>query len=493
MIRKLAGQTAIYGLGTIIPRFVNYLLTPYLTYSLALNEYNFGVMGYFYATIPFAVAILTMGMETGYFRFCGKATSLEEKNKLFSTILSTLIVSSLTLFIVICFIQNDIYETIGQVYAPQIISIVAALIVTDVVSSISFAKLREEGRAKLFTIIRGSSVLINVAFVVFFYSLLPLIKDIPIFSFMWIENFGAGYVFVANLIASIITMFMLHSTYKGAHLYINPKILKSVLFFSFPLFISGFNGIANDFIDRQLLAVLAPHDIALEQIGIYSATLKIAAIMTIFTQMYRYAAEPMFLSKLKKDDFNRDNAEAMKYFIIVSLAIFLGITLFSDIFILLVSPAFRAGANLIPVILFAGLLSGVLVNLSFWYKFNDKTFYAIIITSVVLIITVILIVLLIPHFVYNGSAWGRLISMTAMVLLSYFLNQKYFPIPYDIKRIGEYLGLTAILFGLSYITDLEPTIFKYFTNSILMLIFVAYAIKREKMLFLFKRNGSKSN
>ncbi|MEG2759462.1 MAG: oligosaccharide flippase family protein, partial [Rikenellaceae bacterium] len=294
-------------------------------------------------------------------------------------------------------------------------------------------------------------------------------------------------------IARIIKMFMLNTKYKGAHIYINPKILKSVLFFSFPLFISGFNGIANDFIDRQLLAVLAPHDIALEQIGIYSATLKIAAIMTIFTQMYRYAAEPMFLSKLKKDDFNRDNAEAMKYFIIVSLAIFLGITLFSDIFILLVSPAFRAGANLIPVILFAGLLSGVLVNLSFWYKFNDKTFYAIIITSVGLIITVILNVLLIPHFGYNGSAWGRLISMTAMVLLSYFLNQKYFPIPYDIKRIGEYLGLTAILFGLSYITDLEPTIFKYFTNSILMLIFVAYAIKREKMLFLFKRNGSKSN
>lgn len=489
MIRKLAGQTAIYGLGTIIPRFINYLLTPYLTYSLALNEYNFGVMGYFYATIPFVVAILTMGMETGFFRFCGKAESLQDKNKLFSTILTTFVLSSALLFAFACIFQQNIYEAIGQEYAPQIISIVGALIATDVISSISFAKLREEGRAKLFTIIRAASVFINVAFVIFFYSVLPLIKDMALFSWMWVDDFGAGYVFVANLIASIITMVMLHSTYRGARLAIDPKLLKSVLFFSFPLFISGFNGIANDFIDRQLLAVLAPHNVAIEQIGLYSATLKITAIMTIFTQMYRYAAEPLFLSKLKKDDFNKDNAEAMKFFIIASLAIFLGITLFSDLFILLVSPAFREGVGLIPILLFASLLSGVMVNLSFWYKFNDKTFFAIIITGIGLLITVVINIALIPSLGYTGSAWGRLISTLAMVLLSYFLNQKYFPIPYDVKRIGEYFGLAAVLFGLSYLTDLEPNVWKYVTNSILMLIFVAYTIKREKILLIFKNKS----
>lgn len=489
MIRKLAGQTAIYGLGTIIPRFVNYLLTPYLTYSLALNEYNFGVMGYFYATIPFVVAILTLGMETGFFRFCGKATSEQEREKLFSTIWSSFIFSSLLLFAITCIFQNNIYNVIGQAYNPLIIPIVGAIIATDVISSISFAKLREQGKAKRFTIIRALSVFINVAFVIFFYSILPLIKEHAIFSWMWVEDFGAGYVFVANLIASMITMLMLKSTYKGVRLYIDPKILKSVILFSFPLFISGFNGIANDFIDRQLLAILAPHNIALEQIGLYSATLKITAIMTIFTQMYRYAAEPMFLSKIKKDDFNKDNAEAMKFFIIVSLAIFLGITLFSDIFILLVSPAFRQGVHLIPILLFASLLSGVMVNLSFWYKFNDKTFFAIIITGVGLIITVIINIALIPSLGYTGSAWGRLLSSLAMVLLSYFLNQKYYPIPYDIKRIGEYFALAAFIFGVSYLVDFESSMLKYITNSVLMLIFVAYTIKREKILLLITKRG----
>lgn len=487
MIRKLAGQTAIYGLGTIIPRFVNYLLTPYLTYSLALNEYNFGVMGYFYATIPFVVAILTMGMETGFFRFCGKAESLQEKDRLFSTILTAFTLSSVLLMVLVSIFQQNIYDAIGQVYAPQIISIVGALIATDVISSISFAKLREEGRAKRFTIIRASNVFINVGFVVFFYSVLPLIKDYPLFSWMWVDDFGAGYVFVANLIASILTMFMLRSTFRGARLRIDPKLLKSVILFSLPLFVSGFNGIANDFIDRQLLAVLAPHDVAMDQIGLYSATLKITAIMTIFTQMYRYAAEPMFLSKLKKDDFNKDNAEAMKFFIIVSLIIFLGVTLFSDIFILLVSPAFREGIGLIPILMFAGLLSGVMVNLSFWYKFNDKTYFAIIITGIGLIITIITNIALIPSLGYTGSAWGRLVSTLAMVLISYFLNQKYFPIPYDIKRIGEYFVLAGVLFGLSYLTGSAPAVWKYPANSILMLIFVAYTIKREKILLIIKR------
>lgn len=485
MIRKLASQTAIYGLGTVIPRFINYLLAPYLTY-VALDLVSFGVMGYFYSLIPFGVSILTMGMETGFFRFTSKCSSEKDKDKLFSSIWSAHILGALLLFIIIFVFRGQIYDIIGLSYAKSIIPIVGALIAVDVVASLPFARLREQEKPGKFTVIRAVSVLVNVGLVVFFYSLLPHIKDNILVSWMWVEDFGAGYVFVANLIGSIVSLLMLFPTYRNVRLTVDARLLKSVFIFSFPLFISGFSGTANDFIDRQLLAFLAPKDIVLQQIGIYAATLKITAIMLIFTQMYRYAAEPLFLSKLKTEDFKKNNAEAMKFFVIAALVIFLGIVLFLDVFMILVSKDFRQGMHLVPILLMANVLMGIHVNLSFWYKFNERTFFAIIITLVGLAITVVINVALIPKYGYTGCAWARLASMLAMVVLSYILNQKYFPVPYDIKRIGEYFLLAGILFGLSYLTAMEPAVLKYATNSVLLIIFVAYAIWREKLLFLIK-------
>ena len=486
MIRKLASQTAIYGLGTVVPRFINYLLAPYLTY-IALDLVSFGVMGYFYSLIPFGVSILTMGMETGFFRFTSKCDSEKDKDKLFGSIWSAHIIGAILLFILIFVFRDWIYGVIGLDYAKSIIPIVGALIAVDVIASLPFARLREQEKPMKFTLIRAVSVLVNVGLVVFFYSVLPYIKDSSLVSWMWIDNFGAGYVFVANLVGSVVSLLMLMPTYRAVRLSIDRRLLGSVFIFSFPLFISGFSGTANDFIDRQLLAFLAPKDIVLQQIGIYSATLKITAIMLIFTQMYRYAAEPLFLSKLKTEDFKKNNAEAMKFFVIAALVIFLGIVLYLDVFMILVSKDFRQGMHLVPILLMANVFMGIHVNLSFWYKFNERTFFAIIITLVGLAITVIINIALIPAYGYTGCAWARLASMLAMVVLSYILNQKYFPVPYDIKRIGEYFLVAGIIFGLSYLTAIGPAVLKYTANSILLIIFVAYAIWREKLLFLIKR------
>ncbi len=297
----------IYGLSTIIPKVINYLLTPYLTY-IALTESDFGVIGYFYAIIPFAFSILLLGMESGFFRFVGKEASEESRKKVFSTVWSTSVLLALLFFAIVILFRSHIYKLIDGDYHISIISSVATIILIDVISAIPFAQLRESNKAMCFTVIKGLSVVINVMLVVFFYSLLPELKDNHLFSWMWVDNYGAGYFFVANIVSSFVALLMVLKSTKYIKLSIDPKLLKSVLIFSVPLFIGGLAGTANEFLDRFFIKELLPKDIADDELGIYVATIKLTAIMVIFTQMYRYAAEPLFLSKLRGEEFKDSNA-----------------------------------------------------------------------------------------------------------------------------------------------------------------------------------------
>ena len=408
ILRKLAGQTATYGMSTIIVKFINYLLTPYLTNILTESQY--GVQSYYYSFIPFGLTLLTMGLETGYFRFVGKSETAEEKNRVFSTIFTTVSLTSLLFFIAVCLFTGPIYRFTADLGAGSIslIPIVGALIAIDAITAIPYAKLRAQERAKRFLATRVINVLVNVFFCVFFYSVLPLFKDSALLGWMWIEGYGAGYVFIANLIASITTLFMLLPQMESVKLHIDRKLLKALLLFSAPLLISGISGTANEFIDRQLLAILLPTDIKMSSVGIYSGVMKVAALMYLFIQMYRFAAEPFFLSNVKKEDFKLANAEAMKYFIIVSVMIFLGITLYMDIFQYFIGAPFRVGLRIVPILLLSNMFIGIYVNLSFWYKVTEKTHFALIITLAGLAVTIILNFALIPCWVMKvrpGPDW----------------------------------------------------------------------------------------
>lgn len=477
MLKKLAGQTIIYGVSSIAARLLNYLLTPYLTRIMTPAEY--GVITDIYALIPFVMILLTMGMETGYFKFAGAAKDTGEKKKVYATTWGTVTYVSLAFVAIVLLFNQDIANVMGYSTTPSYIWIVALIIAIDAITAIPFARLREQGRAATFVMLRVLSVVINVALCLFFYSVMPRMGGVV--GGLYDPAYGAGYVFVANLIASLVILVVLIFMNGKAIPNIDGKLFQKIALYSLPLLISGVAGTANEFIDRQMIKYLMPEDVAMTALGIYGAVVKIGVIMLLFTQMYRLAAEPFFLSGFKKDDFKQTNAEALKYFIIVSVFIFLMITLFVDVFALIVGVNFREGMYILPVVLIANVLSGVVLNLSFWYKQTGRTIIAIIITGTGLVFTVGLNVTLIPVLGYYGAAVARLGCEAAMVAVSFYLNRRFFPTPYNLRRIGFYVLTGAVLYGIGMLVATTPDYLRYTVNAVLLVLFVVVAVKVEKI------------
>lgn len=478
MLKQLAGQTAIYGISSIVSRLLNYLLTPFLTRIMTTGEY--GVITDMYALIPFAMVVLTMGMETGYFRFAGKAENIQERRRVFSTTWGA--VSALAiLFAAAAFLFTpELSQAMGYADYPSYIQIVALIIALDVITAIPYARLRQENKAKLFVVLRTFSVLLNVVLVIFLYSALPhLAANGGWWASLYDPDYGAGYYLVANLITSFVTLLLLFPSYRDCVPKIDWKLLRTIFIYSFPLLVSGVAGVANQFIDRQMIKYLMPADEAMDALGIYGAVAKLGVFLLLFIQMYRYAAEPFFLANFKKEDFLRANAEALKFFTIASVGIFLLIMLFVDLFALFVGPAFRQGMFILPLILLANIFSGMTLNLNFWYKQTGETRYAIWITGTGFVFTALLNIWLVPALGYVGAAWGRFGCEAVMLALSYWLNTRHYPTPYDVRRIGAYFLLGGVLYGLSYLTGLLPAVPKYLLNLGMLAAFFVVAVRWE--------------
>ena len=477
MLKKLAGQTAIYGISTIGVRLLNYLLTPYLTRILTEPEY--GVYTDIYSLIPFLLVLLTMGMETGFFRFFNKAETPEEKKTVFRTILGAVALAGTVFFALLLLFLKPVAGWMRYADNPSFVWLMGAIVWLDVLTAIPFAKLRAENRAGRFVVIRLISVIINILFCVFFYYALPRIGALSAF---WNPGYGPGYAFIANGIQSATVLLMLLPAMRGMTPKIDRKILRPVFLYSLPLLIAGLPGVANEFIDRQLLKFLLPAGENLAVLGNYGAVTKLAVIMTLFVQMYRYGAEPFFLSNFKKEEFQRTNAEAMKYFVIASVAIFLGITYFTDLFALILGRDFRSDIYLLPIILLANVFAGIVLNLSFWYKHSGLTKFAVVITGTGLVVTVVLNVLLIPRIGSLGAAWARLVCEVVMVVVSYMLCRRYFPIPYDLKRIGLYFAIGAILYGAGMLANGHlPRAVSIPVDVVLLAGFAGFVLKRERI------------
>ena len=476
MLEKLAKQTAIYGISTIVVRFLNYLLTPYYTRIFDQGEY--GIITDIYALIPFALVLLSMGMESSYFRFTTRAEEAggdvaAGKRKVFATTWGITALAAILFFAVVWLLNAPISKAMGADYVahPEYVTIVAAIVMVDVWTMIPFSRLREQGRAMRFVLLKALSVLLNVGLAIGFGV-----------AGLYSTTFGVGWVLIANLAASIITLIALLPTTNGIVPRIDFPLLRKIFVYSLPLLISGIAGTANEFVDRQMIKYLAPGDDAMEQLGIYGAIVKIAVVMTLFTQMYRLAAEPFFLSSFKKEEFKEANAASMKYFVMASMVIFLGIVLFRDLFALIVGRDFREGIDILPIVLASNVLAGIWFNLSFWYKREEKTKYAAYITFLGLAVTLGLSFLLVPKMGYRGAAWVRLIAEAAMVVWSYILCRRHYPIPYDLKRIGEYVLLSAAIYCASEFAfvGVNATIHTAL-NVLLFMVAIAYAIWREKI------------
>ncbi len=475
MLEKLAKQTAIYGISTILGRMLSYLLTPFYTRIFGLDAY--GIITDVYALIPFALVVLTLGMESGYFRFAAKTEAAggdvqASKRRLFATTWGITSLAALAFFATIVIFRQEVSVLMGTAYEahPEYAVIVAAIVLFDVAGCIPFSRLREQGRAGRFVALKLTNIVLQVALAVGFWAF-------GLFD----SQFGVGWAFVANLMASICTTIMVVATTDGIAPRIDWALLAVVFGYSLPLLLSGVAGTANEFIDRQLIKYLVPYG-AMAQLGIYGAITKIAVVMTLFTQMYRLAAEPFFLSNFKREEFVEMNVAALKYYIMVSVAIFLGIALYRDVFALIVGADFREGIYILPVVLGANIMSGVWLNLSFWYKREEKTRFALWITLTGLIFSIAGGVLLIPLAGYYGAAWSRFIAEAVMVVVSLALNRRYFPTPYDFGRIAEYVALGAVLFVASEeIVQRQPVAIKYTANTLLLVTYTVYAVYREKI------------
>jgi len=474
MLEKLAKQTAIYGISTILGRMLSYLLTPFYTRIFGVESY--GIITDVYALIPFALVVLTMGMESSYFRFATKAEVeggdiAQSKRKLFATTWGITSLAALLFFAIVVLFRNEASALMGEVYVanPLYVVTVAAIVMMDVMACIPFSRLREQGKALTFVSLKLFNIILQVGLAFAFWA-------VGLFD----TEFGVGWAFVANLVASTITLVAVVIASGRISLRIDWALLLLIFGYSLPLLLSGIAGTANEFIDRQLIKYLVPAG-SLAQLGIYGAITKIAVVMTLFTQMYRLAAEPFFLSNFRKEEFKEMNAAALKYFVMVSGLIFLGIALYRDVFALIVGRDFREGVHILPVVLGANILSGVWLNLSFWYKREEKTKFALWITLTGLVCSVGFGVLLIPKLGYYGAAWSRFIAEAVMVVVSIVLNRIYYPTPYQFGRMAEYIALALAIFFVAEWVEMPNKALQYILSTAFIVLYLAYAVWREKI------------
>ena len=481
-IKKLAGQTVIYGLGTIVPRFLNYLLTPLLTYGFTAAEY--GINSELYAYISFLNVIFTYGMETTFFNFSSK---LENKEEVYNTALISLILSSVFFSLLFLIFAGSIAEglsTPNSIYLPQFIIWSVLIVASDAITAVPFAKLRLENKALKFSALKLSNVVINFGLTIFFLKVCKSSYDNGETNFMaslYNPEIGIGYAFLANLLANCFTLILLSKQFAGLKFSLNIELLKKMLLYAWPLIILGFAGMINETLDRIILKKLIV-DKSEAQIaqGVYGACYKIAILMTIFIQAFRFAAEPFFFNKAKEKDSTKSYALVMKYFVIFCLFLFLATTLNLEWIKLFIGPNFRSGLNVVPILLMANLCLGVVYNLAIWYKLNGQTKYGAIIAIVGAIITIVVNVIFVPHYSYVASAWATLAAYSGMMVLSYVLGQKYFPIKYNIKAITVY---TLIALGFYFITltynGMENVILKVILNNLFVAFFVFILYKLE--------------
>lgn len=485
------GQTAIYGLSSIVGRFLNYLLVPLYTYNLPTGQY--GIVTELYAYVSFLIIILTYGMETGFFRFSETEKNL---NKVYSTTLTSLFSTSLFFILVIIFTFKQIATGIGYESHPEYILWFAFIIATDAFVSIPFAKLRRENKAKKFAIIKLINIFVNVGLNLFFIKLCPYLVEHNPNS--WVTSFGFGdisikYIFISNLVASIITFALLLPDILSVKIEFDASLLKKILIYSLPLLVVGLAGMVNETLDRVLLKVLLPagSDI-MQQIGIYGANYKIAILMTLFIQMFRYAAEPFFFSQSKEKDAKQTYSKVMTYFVIFGLIIFLFVMLYIDVIKYFIGEDYRVGLKIVPIILMANLFLGIIYNLSVWYKLTNKTKSGAYVALFGAIITIALNIILIPKLGYMGSAWATFFCYLLMMILSYYLGQKSYKINYNLKYISIYFVVTLAIFFFTQYFQIEQQVYKYIVHTILIFGFIALIVIKEKLYLFFKKTTYES-
>lgn len=486
-IKQLVGQTAVYGLGIVLPRLLNYLLlTPF--YTRVFERATYGIITELYAYVVFLLVLLTYGMETGYFRY---ASNSDRKERVYTTVLGSLFVTSTLFVVAMIFSSGSISRVLGYASNPEYIRWLAIIVAIDAFTTIPFARIRLLNRPGKYALIRIAEVSINIGLNLFFLLYCPKHSDSEWVSRVYNPQIGVGYVLISNVIASLSKLLILIPDILAAlKSEFDRKLLPVLLRYSSPLLIAGLAGTVNEALDRILLKHLLPLESnPMEQLGIYGANYKMAVLMTLFVQMFKYAAEPFFFSKSEDSNAKKLYADVMTFFVISGLFIFLLVNIYLEYFILFIGKDFREGAGIVPVVLMANLVMGIFFNLSIWYKLTNKTHFGAILVILGAAITVVINVLFIPRYGYVASAWAHLICYSVMVLVSYAWSRKHYAVPYKTLRIASYILVAVVFFFLNELFLQNMERMKELFGLLLLGLFSGWAIYRERSVFNAYKRG----
>jgi len=477
--KKLAGDTAIYGVSSIVGRFLNWWLVPYYSFLFLPQEY--AVVTNLYAYVAFFLVLLTYGMETSFFRYASKS---KDPEKVYSTSLIAMFFTTAIFVLLAASFKEKIATLIQYPEHPEYILWFAIILGIDAFTSIPFARLRLNNRPVKFASIRLVFIAFNIGFNLFFLSLCPrLMEHNPnsVVHYIYSSEIGVGYVFISNLLASSITFILLLPEIFKISFQFDKKLLKQMLNYAFPILIVGLAGVVNQNIDKILIPFLVPENKdPMFQLGVYGANFKLAVLMNMFIQAFRYAFEPFFFSHSGAKNDEQVYATVMKYFVIFGLLIFLGMVLYIDIIKVIIDKEYHSGLKVVPLVLMANLFFGIYFALSLWYKLKDMTRYGAYIALTGAVITLGLNILLVPVMGYMGSAIAIFVCFFVMMIISYFLGQKYYPIPYNLKRIGLYFLLAAVIYFISLFTSTQMALIKYSVNTFFIVVFIFFVLKLEK-------------
>ena len=490
-IKVLAGQTVIYGLGTIVPRLLNYLLTPFYVRVFVSGEY--GQISELYAWIALLLAILTFGMETTFFRFSQK----EDSGKVFNNAETIVLLITAIFLILYGFFYKSFAELIHYEFNTHYVLLLGIIVAIDAAAAIPFAMLRKENKAGRFSLIKTLNVLTNIFFNILFLVIIPE-KSMMIAERIFGEQTSLLiWVFISNIIASLLNLILLSPQLSRLRISLDKELIVPMLKYSFPILLISLVGMVNEVADKILIKYLVTipdettlammnitgEEYAMQQLGIYSANFKLGVLMTIFIQMFRFASEPFFFGHAKDRNAPTLYAKVMTYFVIFCLLIFLGVMFYMDIlqhFVGRNGSDYREGLCIVPIILIANMFYGIVFNLSIWFKLSDKTYYGTIIAVIGSIVTLLCFFILIPRIGYMGAAIAHLACYTVMMSVSYFWGQRIMPIPYQIGRITIYCIVAAILFFVSTLTSEMSTLLKLSLNTMMILMFLGIVFIMER-------------
>lgn len=463
-LKSLAKETAIYGVSSIVGRFLNYLLVPVYTIALPASSGGYGVVTNIYAWVALILVLLTCGMETGFFRFANKGQ--DDPMRVYSTTLLSVSIGSLVFVALGLLFLEPIAGWLEYGEHPWYIGMMMIVVAMDAIQSIPFAYLRYKKHPIKFAALKLLFIFLNIALNLFYYVIL--------------EGNDVGYAFLFNLVCTSVVMVCMIPELRGFTYVLDKELLKRMLRYSLPLVILGVAGILNQVADKIIFPFVYPDEAeATIQLGIYGAASKIAMIMAMFTQAFRFAYEPFVFGKSKEKDSREMYAQAMKFFIIFTLLAFLAVMFYLDILRHVIGRDYWDGVRVVPIVMAAEIFMGIYFNLSFWYKLIDETRWGAYFSLTGCIILVLMNIFLVPKYGYIACAWAGFTGYGVAMLLSYFVGQKKYPIQYDLKAIGMYVLLAAVLYVAAEYVSIDNIYLRMAYRTVLLLLFIAYVVKRD--------------